>query len=183
MPILPIRGTAVEALGPGARAGKRREDLRDSIWPDAEKLIWNRKSESGFCTLPRTIPLINSLINQLSPKGKGDASRVYNELWFRAFDEGFIIVVDEQSHAYAAGYDSPRRGLRSWRERMDVLVDLGFIKISQDGLRKYGYVLLVHPDIAVESLRKKKKISDNWYNAYTKRMIEIGARRTKKPII
>jgi len=115
---------------PGTMPAQRRQELRDELWPDASKIVWNRKAEKGFCTIPRTLPLIMTLINHLSPKGKGDASRVYHELWCHAYDEGFVTLSDEGEHAYAAGYVTPGRGIRSWRERLEVLRDLGFIRVT-----------------------------------------------------
>lgn len=166
----------------GKPQSQKRERIRDSLWADAKKVIWSRKTEDGYCSVPRTLPLVMTLINLLSPKGSGDASRVYHELWCRAFDEGFVDIIDEEEHAFASGYVSKGRSVRSWRERMDVLVDLGFIKVKPKGSRKHGYVLLVHPDIAVEALRKagQQGILDSWYHAYSKRMIEIGAQKATK---
>jgi hypothetical protein len=166
----------------GKPQSQKRERIRDSLWADAKKIIWSRKTEDGYCSVPRTLPLVMTLINLLSPKGSGDASRVYHELWCRAFDEGFVDIVDEEEHAYAAGYVTKGRSVRSWRERMDVLVDLGFIRIKPKGSRKHGSVLLVHPDIAVEALRSAspQRIPEAWYNAYSKRMIEIGAKKAAK---
>ncbi len=168
---------------PGARPAQRREQLRDTLWADAEKVVWSRHTEKGYTTIPRTLSLIMTLIDHLSPKERGKASRVYHELWCRAYDEGLVELGDEAEHAYAAGYTSQTRGVRSWRERVDTLSQLGFIRIKPKPTKKYGYVLIVHPDIAVGTLRKKdpKQIPDGWHQEYEKRMIEIGARKVGKP--
>jgi len=166
-------------MGPpkGKSAADKREELRDGLWPDADDMVWDRKAEKGFCTIPRTLPLLMSLIGRLSPKNKGDASRVYLELWTRAFDEGFVEIVDEEAHAFACGYETPGRGVRSWRERMDVLEELGFIRVKPRGSRKHGYVLLIHPHKVVESLREKRpgEIPEGWYSSFLERMVAIGA--------
>jgi len=83
---------------PGARPAQRRELKRNTLWADAEKNVWNRKTEKGYCTIPRTLPLIMTLIDYLSPKERGRASRVYHELWCRAYDEGFVELADEAEH-------------------------------------------------------------------------------------
>src|SRR4051794_15419591 len=88
------------------RLASRREALRESLWPGLGPFVWSRRKATGFTTLPRTLPLILRLITDLTPKG--DASRVYNDLWFRAYDEGLVIVRDESEMAFAAGYDGPR---------------------------------------------------------------------------
>jgi len=172
-------------MGPfkvGRSQTEKRQKLRDSLWPDAKTLIWSRKTEDGYCSVPRTLPLVMTLINLLAPKSKGDASRVYQELWCRVFDEGFVEIIDEEEHAFAAGYLTKGRSVRSWRERMDVLGDLGFIKARPKGSRKHGFILLVHPDIAVEELKRAKPhdVPDHWYDAYSKRMIDIGAEKASK---
>lgn len=166
----------LKLVGKKKSSMERRRSLRDSLWRDAEKVIWSRKTDDGYCSVPRTLPLIMTLINQLSPKGKGDASRVYQELWCHDFDLGFIEITDENAHAYASGYLTPTRAVRTWRERMGVLEDLGFIRTKPDGNRKYGYVLLLHPHDVVESLKKKRTISEAWYGAYVKRVEGTGAR-------
>ena len=100
------------------------------------------------------------------------------ELWSRVSDEGFIELADEADHAYASGYVSPR-GVRTWGERMQVLVDLGFIKVKPRGNWKYGYVLLLHPHDVVETLAKSKEIPEAWRTQYLHRLQQIGARPGK----
>lgn len=157
------------------KAEDKRRELRDQLWPGAANLIWNRTTDDGWCTVPRTLPLIMTLINEVAPKAKGDPSRVYCELWSRVFDEGVIEMEDEADHAYAAGFVTTR-GVRTWRERMDVLVDLGFIRVKPDGSRKYGYVLLVHPHDVVAALRKAKRVPEEWHNTFVHMVGKTGAR-------
>jgi hypothetical protein len=145
------------------------------MWPDADKIVWSRHTDDGYSTVPRTLPLIMTLIDLLETSV--DASRVYTELWSRVHDEGFIEMVDEAEHAYASGYVTPR-GQRSWRERIQVLEDLGFIKVKPKGGWRYGYVLLVHPHDVVETLMntRGKDIPEAWRNLYLQRLSQIGAR-------
>ena len=118
-----------------------------------------------------------TLIAMLAPKGKQDgAARVYFELWCRDFGEGYVEIGDAADNAFAAGYTTPGRGLRSWRECMDVLKNLGFIRVVPKGSRPYGCVLLIAPDIVVSRLKAKGKLDPAWLMAYEARMIEIGAR-------
>ena len=136
-------------------AAQRRLELRDSIWPGADQLVWTRHKDDGYSTVPRTLPLIMTLMNLL--EGAADASRVYGELWSRVSDEGFIELADDADHAYASGYVSPR-GVRTWGERMQLLVKLGFIQVKPRGSRRYGYVLLIHPHDVVETLARTRDI-------------------------
>lgn len=164
----------------GRRAGEKRTELRNALWPNSESIIYNFGKEKGYCSIPRTLPLIMTLINELTDKKKGDASRVYLELWSRAFEEGIVTITDEESHAFSSGYTEQGRGLRSWRERLDILKNLGFIDIKPVGLRKNGHILLHHPHDVVDKLHDEKKISEAWWNMYIGRLNEIRAKRRNK---
>jgi len=158
---------------PPTRFAVRRTELRDQLWPGKAIFLWHRTSEDGFTTIPRTLPLVMTLIDQLK-KGK-DTSRVYFDLWCRQIDDSFIQVIDEESFAYSSGYTAPGRNIRSWRERVDILEELGFVSVLPNGSRKYGYILLEHPHRVVAVLHAKGAVSANWWGAFTKRAGEIGA--------
>ena len=56
---------------------ERRLAFRGQLWPDSPTVVWNRKTEHGFCTIPRILLLVMTLIKQLSNK-QGELPRV---LW------------------------------------------------------------------------------------------------------
>lgn len=153
------------------KSAARREQIRDGLWPDSASLFWNRKKEKGFCTIPRTLALILTLIDHLQ-KGK-DASRVYFDLWCRAFDDYLVEVSDEESLAYSAGYVSGRN-VRTWRERIHVLEKLGFVRVAPSGTRKYADIFIPDPHKVVKQLHERGQVPVNWWNAYTRRAAEIG---------
>ena len=64
---------------PPTKKVSKRYELREQIWPNVTEELWDRKKEVGFCTIPRTLPLVMTLIDLLSEKGK-DASRIYFDL-------------------------------------------------------------------------------------------------------
>lgn len=165
---------AISITKPIPKVALRRLALRDQLWPDESENLWHRTTEDGYSTIPRTLPLVMTLIDELKGKGK-DAARVYFDLWCRQIDDSFVGVNDEESFAYSSGYSTPGRNVRSWRERIDILSDLGFVKVQPNGSRKYGYVVLLHPHRVVCELRAQGKISDAWWNAFIKRAGEIGA--------
>jgi hypothetical protein len=150
-----------------------RRTLRDQLWPDAAEKLWHRTTEDGYSTVPRTLPLVMTLIDELKDKGR-DISRVYFDLWCRQMDDSFVDVVDEEGFAYSSGFTTVGRNVRSWRERIDVLRDLGFISIQPNGSRKFGYILLNHPHRVVLALRAEGKVGDGWWGAFSKRVSEIG---------
>jgi hypothetical protein len=153
------------------QAGDRREKLRQEYWPD--EIAWDGKGR-GWYPSPRTLPLILGLLASKDLSGNQDPSRVYVELLSRHMDEGFIEMTHEEDHAYAAGYWG-ERSARTWRERMEILEQIGFIKSKPKGNRKYGYVLLVHPAVAVQQLKEQGKLPSRWWDAYRARQIETRA--------
>src|SRR5580704_12240137 len=156
---------------PLTKVAIRRQELRDILWPGEGVKLWHRSTEDGYSTIPRTLPLVMTLIDQLKDKGR-DISRVYFDLWCRQVDDSFVDVSDEESFAYSSGFTTTGRNVRSWRERIEVLRELGFISVRPNGSRKYGYILLHHPHRVVCKLRAQRKVNEAWWGAFTKRASE-----------
>src|ERR1700722_11505174 len=95
-----IKLTAVPKEMP--KVALRRQALRDRLWPQECSELWHRTTEDGYSTIPRTLPLIMTLIDDLKGKGR-DISRVYFDLWCRQIDDSFVEVNDEESFAYSSG--------------------------------------------------------------------------------
>jgi hypothetical protein len=155
------------------RAGTRRADIIDRLWPGEREHLWHRTSEDGFTTVPRTLSLIMSLIEELG-NGK-DASRVYFDLWCRQMDDSFVEVTDEEAFAFSCGYSTAGRNVRTWRERVELLADLGFLDIQPNGSKKFGYILVKHPYAVVVQLHANRRVTPAWWGAFVKRASEIGA--------
>lgn len=149
----------------------RRARLREKLWPDSGKLIWHRKQNDGFITVPKLLSLVCALLKHLAPN---DPTRVYIDLWCRSYDEGIIEGIDESEAAFSSGYVGTR-AKRTWTEHMYHLEKLGFIKIAPDGISQIGHVLLLNPLLVIDSLRAKRKVPDEWWNAYVSRASKIGA--------
>jgi hypothetical protein len=144
------------------------EQLRDQLFPGSANEIYDRNVHNGFSTIPRTIGLMLTLLEQLAEKGK-NVSRVYSELWFRTTDCKLIDVDNEDGIAYATGLS-----VRRWRERVDILEQLGFVRVKPNGGKKYGYIFLPNPNEVAVRFRKEGKVSDEWWGAFTKRCSKIG---------
>jgi len=163
------------AISPKPTLEAKRRAMRDQLFPGCEAELWNRKAVNGFTTIPRTLGLIMTLLEQMFDRKKGhDVSRTYFELWCRPFDDYLIEVTDVEAFAFSAGFVSKGRNVRSWEERVKVLADLGFIKVAPNGSRKQGYILVVDPHRVVKKLKEDGKIPNDWWGAYTKRASEIG---------
>lgn len=165
-------GNKLEGISVGKKTAgtERREQYRDEFFKDEEP--WTGENEKGWFRASRTLPLILALLAEKTLSGKLNPTSVYIELFARHIDSGIIEMKDPAEHASAAGFFSSR-AVRSWRERMKVLEKNGFIKIKKIGNQPFKFVLLVHPTVAVQRLRDKGKVSDEWWAAYRARQIEV----------
>lgn len=154
-------------------AESRRAELRAQQFPkDNPAELWTGKNERGFFSAPRTLPLIVRLIKKLSDKAI-DPTTAYLDLLSRHMGAGIVEMGAEEDHAFSAGYGG-NRAARTWRDRMKALEELGFIKVRARGPRPYGYVLLIHPALAVKRLKDKKRVPDEWWEVYVSRQMEVG---------
>lgn len=151
-------------------AQERREKFKNAHWP--QDIAWTgERPEVGWFRAPRTLPLILQLLSSKKVSGKQDPTKVYLELLSRHRDTGIIEMASEADHSYAAGYIG-RRGVRTWQERMKLLVDLGFIKSVRAGNSTHKLVLLIHPAMAVQQLFEAGKIDSTWWTTYQNLQIE-----------
>ena len=155
-----------------SKAQEKAKALRDSVWPDLdEQMLWNRKSVSGFTTIPRTMPLIMNIIDALT-KNK-PAGSAYFVMWCRTFDHSLLVIDNPMTLAVEAGF-SGERALSTWKDRMRSLVELGFIDAKEGPSGPYHYVLLFNPHKVVWDL--KGKIQESTLRQLHTRAIEIGAK-------
>jgi hypothetical protein len=76
---------------PRKKIAQRQVDLRARLWPTiADGHLWRRKFHDGYTTVPRTMPLILSIMDDLA-NGQ-PVGMTYLELWGRAFDESFVTL-------------------------------------------------------------------------------------------
>jgi hypothetical protein len=153
----------------GSAAQARRRQLKKEFWP--AEVAWRGPEEKGYFCSPRSLPLVLLALSSKAISGEHDPSPVYVELLSRHHGQGVIEMGHEDDHAYAAGYTS-NRAVRTWRDRMKVLEDAGFIRTS-GGARKYSKVLLVHPSIVMKALYDAGKIDQRLWEAYRSRQIEV----------
>jgi hypothetical protein len=154
--------------------------LRDSLWPHASDVVWSRQTGKGFTSIPRVLPLVMHLIGKLAEKG--DPSRVYLDLWARAFDEGLVTVSDENGFAFSSGYTGPR-AVRTWREHVQMLEKLGFLWTKEQGNRDIAQILLLNPYKICVKLHEEGKVPKVWWNAFITRANEIGAEIPSAPAL
>lgn len=174
LPVLPIPK-------PRKKIAQRQLDLRSRLWPTHhDGYIWQRKQHNGFTTIPRTMPLIMTIMDDLSD-GKPVAS-TYIDLWCRAFDECFVTLSKPREMAFHAGFTG-QRGERTWRERMRLLHELGFIDIKEGPSGPMSYALILNPYLVIRRLMlaKHSGVRADKYNALMERAGEIGATDLEMP--
>lgn len=156
------------------RISKNRLKMRQEFWPDIDlESLYDKTKESGWTTIPRTLPLICRIMDDLS-SGK-PVSSTYLSLWCRVFDEGIIVLKNPHEVAFESGF-SGERAVTTWRNRMKILVEFGFIEAKEGSTGDFHYILLLHPHKVIERLKNDNKIIQMaTYNAYYERLVDIGA--------
>jgi hypothetical protein len=156
-------------------AASKRRELRDNLWADADSVVWMHSKYKGFKSIPRLLALICAFIKANKCKAKGDPTAVYLDLWCRVWDESFIDRVDEYEFSFSSGYTG-NRAVRTWREHIQVLESLGFIRTKSSGNRGYGAILLQDPIQICVDKHKKGQVDEDWWNAFSKMAIDYGTK-------
>lgn len=154
---------------------KKIETLKQKLWPDViDGELWNRKVNDGFFTIPRTMPIIMSIIDDLT-KGS-PASSVYLELWSRAYDEMYVSLGKSQEMSYHSGFTG-QRAVRAWSERVRSLQKLGFIGLKEGTSGALSHAIIYNPHVAIERLHRNNHpgLLESKYMALLERGTEIGA--------
>jgi hypothetical protein len=151
-------------------------ELRAKLWPDVEfrRQLWHRKRNDGFVSIPRTMPLIISIIDDLT-KG-APAGMTYAELWSRSYDEMYVSLSRAKELAFHSGFTG-QRAERTWAEKIRRLAQLGFIKAKEGQAGPLSHALIMNPYLVIKLLYESGQpgLSKEKYNALVERAIEIGA--------
>jgi hypothetical protein len=154
---------------------KKREKLRDTLWPGIVERTYPRPPNLGWCPVPRTMPQVLQLLSD-KHVGRGmDLTRTYLGLWCDNFGDGMVEIADEADYASVAGFKG-ERGLRSWRDRVKALRDAGFIETIERGSKKVGFVCIIDPHLAVMGLLANGfKPPIGWIADYSSRLLRSGS--------
>ena len=149
--------------------------LRGKLWPDLDtKRLWLRKERKGFTTIPRSLPLILSVLDSMSKRKP--LSSTYFELWCRAHDECFVTLNKKEEHAFHAGF-AGQRAVTTWKDRIRALASLGFIDVKPGPSGDLSYALIFNPYLVIKQHNQKKTpgLTAAAFNALQQRTTEIGA--------
>lgn len=137
-----------------------------------EGLIWHRKRNDGYTTLPRSMPLAMQAIDEAS-KGNPSGHTLFC-LWARSPDHALITIENPSTFASEAGFHG-KRAADTWRKRMKRLRELGFILTKEGASGEFHYVLLINPNAAMQRLFEKGLIQKGLYGRFVDRLADIGA--------
>jgi hypothetical protein len=166
---------------PRKKIAKRQLELRDRLWPDLpQERLWTRHTHDGFTTLPKAMPLMMSIMDDLA-KGH-PVSSTYLELWCRTFDENFVTLSKAREIAFHSGFYG-QRAERTWRARLNILEDLGFISLREGPSGPASYALIYNPYKVIQDhyARRTPGVRADKYNALIERAIEIGDESLSPP--
>jgi len=153
---------------------QRQLEARAKLWPDVTgDMLWERTEREGFVTMPRTMPLMMSIMDDLSGKGF-PVGQTYLEMWSRLYDELFLTLNRPEEMAFHAGF-SGQRALRTWKDRVDRLAELGFIGLKPGPLGDRSYAIFYNPYHVIKRAYQKKDVQEAKWQALVIRANEIGA--------
>lgn len=166
-------------------------DLRNSMWPDAEDRLWNRKAYGGFITIPKTMPLLGRMMDEMSKNFP--VSETYNALWAWTWDNNAFVRLNKLDEiAFAAGFTA-QRGVRTLQDRLKRLEALAFIELKAAGNNKMAFAFLPNPHAVIfqhyEALTSPTAspaakalaagLRDGTFNAFLARAQELGCKDVK----
>lgn len=153
---------------------KRQLEARSKIWPEVTNvMLWDRTERDGFATVPRALPLIMNIMDDLSGKGF-PVGQTYFEMWCRLYDELFLTLNRPEEMAFYAGFTG-QRAVRTWKDRVKRLADLGFIDLKSGPLGDMSYAIFFNPYHVIKRAYLKGLVAEDKYRALVIRMNEIGA--------
>jgi hypothetical protein len=152
---------------------QQKATLRKSLWPNLdEKTLWDWQTSDGWLNVPRPMPLLLQIMDRMS-NGK-PVSATYLDLWFRTFNDSFVVASSHRQMAFYSGFTG-ERAEHTWASRIRILADLGFIDVKSGPNGPISYILIRNPYLMVQRLWEAGRVDERSYNALMERMIEIGA--------
>jgi len=96
-----------------------------------------------------------------------------------------VTIENPSTFAVEAGFHG-KRAVDTWRKRMKVLTELGFIVPKKGDAGDYNYVLLMNPIFAIERMHQTqstpRQIRTEVYGRFLDRLAQIGAHGQLKAI-
>jgi hypothetical protein len=153
---------------------KKQQALRDLHWPGMDAWLWNRKTHRGFTTIPKTMPLILKIMDEMT-KG-APVSSTYLTLWCNTWDNNFVVLNKPGDLAHASGFGG-QRGEHTWATRIKKLQELEFIDIAAGRSGPLGHAIIWNPHLILRWHHhiKTPGLIASSYNALVETALEVGA--------
>ena len=152
---------------------KRQIEIRNRLWPEVrEHMLWDI-GHDGWVSLPRLMPLMMSIMDDLSGKGF-PVSRTYLEMWARLREEQFLTLNRPEEMAFHAGFEG-QRALRTWKDRVNRLAKLGFIGLKAGPIGDLSYAIFYNPYHVVKKAYLKGEVQERKWQALITRAMEVRA--------
>lgn len=153
---------------------ERQLAARKRLWPEVtDSMLWNPSTRVGYAPVPRVMPLMMSIMDDLSGKGF-PVGQTYLEMWTRLQEELFLTLNRPEEMAFHAGF-SGQRAARTWKDRVRRLVDLGFIGVKPGPLGDMSYAILFNPFHVIKRAYLRNEVQEAKWQALIIRSYEIGA--------
>ena len=153
---------------------ERQLKVRSKLWPNVtDEMLWGGDDAQGFSMVPRVMPLMMSIMDDLSGKGF-PVGQTYLELWCRLREERFLTLNRPEEMAFHAGF-SGQRALRTWKDRVKRLAELGFIDVQPGPLGDLSYAIFLNPYHILKRHFIDGKVNAAKWQALVIRALEIGS--------
>lgn len=155
------------------KMAERAQQMMEVHFPGVPEVwLWHRKTNDGFITIPRTLPIAMQAVDAQS-KGQPAGHTLFC-LWARSPDHPVLTIENPLTFAAEAGFTG-ERAVDTWRRRMKTLRELHFIQTKPGASGEFHYVLLMNPNAVIEKMRVDKLVQDDLYARFLARVVEIGA--------
>ncbi len=153
---------------------KQHLQQRDFLWPNVAPYVWDHRANKGFAFVPKTMPLILRIMDDLSP-GK-PLSSTYLGLWCETWETSLINTSKHQDLAYAAGFTG-QRAVYTWAGRVQLLRELSFIDVKPGKSGAISHVLIWNPHLIIRLHHRNRQpgLVEANFNALIERAMEVGA--------
>jgi len=149
---------------------ERQLKVRASLWPGvSDAMLWDG---DGFAMVPRTMPLMMDIMDGLAGKGI-PVGHTYLEMWCRLLEEKFLTL-NHAEMAFHAGFTG-QRAVRTWKERVYKLIELGFIDARPGPSGDLSYAIFLNPYHVIKRAYLAKKVAEAKWQALVIRALEIKA--------
>ncbi len=162
---------------------KRQLELRDQLWPEQKDFFWNRRENKGFATIPKTLPLILNIMDDMT-KG-APVSSTYLALWCATWDNSYVAITKPTEMSIIAGFGG-QRGEHTWAGRMKKLQELHFISIKPGKSGPMSHVVIWNPHTIIRyhhDVAKTPGLTEASFTGLLERAMEIGAGDMLKPMV